>query len=183
MYKHRASPASSSSSAFAALTTTIAPSSAATATTTSTGIRSFADISIANTIGRRYSTDPNAITIEPEEPDVNIENQETIPLRTRQQHRSNRLPKLEPADSETLPTTLGTRACYKSISCLVAFFTCVSTISYFIADNKHAQLLLDHLLQATLKSLTAIHRDYLEGVDHHHTAGQNYTESENEITG
>lgn len=180
MYKHRASPASSS--AFAALTTTIAPSSAATATTTSTGIRSFADISIANTIGRRYSTDPNAITIEPEEPDVNIENQETIPLRTRQ-HRSNRLPKLEPADSETLPTTLGTRACYKSISCLVAFFTCVSTISYFIADNKHAQLLLDHLLQATLKSLTAIHRDYLEGVDHHHTANQNYTESENEITG
>ena len=180
MYKHRASPASSS--AFAALTTTIAPSSAATATTTSTGIRSFADIGIANTIGRRYSTDPNAITIEPEEPDVNIENQETIPLRTRQQ-RSNRLPKLEPADSETLPTALGTRACYKSISCLVAFFTCVSTISYFIADNKHAQLLLDHLLQATLKSLTAIHRDYLEGVDHHHTAGQNYTESENEITG
>lgn len=180
MYKHRASPASSS--AFAALTTTIAPSSAATATTTSTGIRSFADISIANTIGRRYSTDPNAITIEPEEPDVNIENQETIPLRTRQ-HRSNRLPKLEPADSETLPTTLGTRACYKSISCLVAFFTCVSTISYFIADNKHAQLLLDHLLQATLKSLTAIHRDYLEGVDHHYTANQNYTESENEITG
>ena len=180
MYKHRASPASSS--AFAALTTTIAPSSAATATTTSTGIRSFADISIANTIGRRYSTDPNTITIEPEEPDVNIENQETIPLRTRQ-HRSNRLPKLEPADSETLPTTLGTRACYKSISCLVAFFTCVSTISYFIADNKHAQLLLDHLLQATLKSLTAIHRDYLEGVDHHHTANQNYTESENEITG
>lgn len=177
MYKHRASPASSS--AFAALTTTIAPSSAATATTTSTGIRSFADIGIANTIGRRYSTDPNAITIEP---DVNIENQETIPLRTRQ-HRSNRLPKLEPADSETLPTTLGTRACYKSISCLVAFFTCVSTISYFIADNKHAQLLLDHLLQATLKSLTAIHRDYLEGVDHHHTANQNYTESENEITG
>ena len=180
MYKHRASPASSS--AFAALTTTIAPSSAATATTTSTGIRSFADIGIANTIGRRYSTDPNAITIEPEEPDVNIENQETIPLRTRQQ-RSNRLPKLEPADSETLPTTLGTRACYKSISCLVAFFTCVSTISYFIADNKHAQLLLDHLLQATLKSLTAIHRDYLEGVDHHHTVNQNYTESENEITG
>ena len=180
MYKHRASPASSS--AFAALTTTIAPSSAATATTTSTGIRSFADIGIANTIGRRYSTDPNAITIEPEEPDVNIENQETIPLRTRQ-HRSNRLPKLEPADSETLATTLGTRACYKSISCLVAFFTCVSTISYFIADNKHAQLLLDHLLQATLKSLTAIHRDYLEGVDHHHTANQNYTESENEITG
>ena len=180
MYKHRASPASSS--AFAALTTTIAPSSAATATTTSTGIRSFADIGIANTIGRRYSTDPNAITIEPEEPDVDIENQETIPLRTRQQ-RSNRLPKLEPADSETLPTTLGTRACYKSISCLVAFFTCVSTISYFIADNKHAQLLLDHLLQATLKSLTAIHRDYLEGVDHHHTANQNYTESENEITG
>lgn len=180
MYKHRASPASSS--AFAALTTTIAPSSAATATTTSTGIRSFADIGIANTIGRRYSTDPNAITIEPEEPDVNIENQETIPLRTRQQ-RSNRLPKLEPADSETLPTTLGTRACYKSISCLVAFFTCVSTISYFIADNKHAQLLLDHLLQATLKSLTAIHRDYLEGVDHHHTANQNYTESETEITG
>ena len=180
MYKHRASPASSS--VFAALTTTIAPSSAATATTTSTGIRSFADIGIANTIGRRYSTDPNAITIEPEEPDVNIENQETIPLRTRQQ-RSNRLPKLEPADSETLPTTLGTRACYKSISCLVAFFTCVSTISYFIADNKHAQLLLDHLLQATLKSLTAIHRDYLEGVDHHHTANQNYTESENEITG
>ena len=180
MYKHRASPASSS--VFAALTTTIAPSSAATATTTSTGIRSFADIGIANTIGRRYSTDPNAITIEPEEPDVNIENQETIPLRTRQ-HRSNRLPKLEPADSETLPTTLGTRACYKSISCLVAFFTCVSTISYFIADNKHAQLLLDHLLQATLKSLTAIHRDYLEGVDHHHTANQNYTESENEITG
>ena len=180
MYKHRASPASSS--AFAALTTTIAPSSAATATTTSTGIRSFADIGIANTIGRRYSTDPNAITIEPEEPDVNIENQETIPLRTRQ-HRSNHLPKLEPADSETLPTTLGTRACYKSISCLVAFFTCVSTISYFIADNKHAQLLLDHLLQATLKSLTAIHRDYLEGVDHHHTANQNYTESENEITG
>lgn len=179
MYKHRASPASSS--AFAALTTTIAPSSAATATTTSTGIRSFADIGIANTIGRRYSTDPNAITIEPEEPDVNIENQETIPLRA--QHRSNRLPKLEPADSETLPTTLGTRACYKSISCLVAFFTCVSTISYFIADNKHAQLLLDHLLQATLKSLTAIHRDYLEGVDHHHTANQNYTESENEITG
>ena len=177
MYKHRASPASSS--VFAALTTTIAPSSAATATTTSTGIRSFADIGIANTIGRRYSTDPNAITIEP---DVNIENQETIPLRTRQ-HRSNRLPKLEPADSETLPTTLGTRACYKSISCLVAFFTCVSTISYFIADNKHAQLLLDHLLQATLKSLTAIHRDYLEGVDHHHTANQNYTESENEITG
>ena len=181
MYKHRASPASSSSSAFAALTTTIAPSSAATATTTSTGIRSFADISIANTIGGRYSTDPNAITIEPEEPDVNIENRETIPLRA--QHRLNRLPKLEPADSETLPTTLGTRACYKSISCLVAFFTCVSTISYFIADNKHAQLLLDHLLQATLKSLTAIHRDYLEGVDHHHTAGQNYTESENEITG
>ena len=181
MYKHRASPASSS--AFAALTTTtIAPSSAATATTTSTGIRSFADIGIANTIGRRYSTDPNAITIEPEEPDVNIENQETIPLRARQ-HRSNRLPKLEPADSETLPTALGTRACYKSISCLVAFFTCVSTISYFIADNKHAQLLLDHLLQATLKSLTAIHRDYLEGVDHHHTANQNYTESENEITG
>ena len=179
MYKHRASPASSS--AFAALTTTIAPSSAATATTTSTGIRSFADIGIANTIGRRYSTDPNAITIEPEEPDVNIENRETIPLRV--QHRSNRLPKLEPADSETLPTTLGTRACYKSISCLVAFFTCVSTISYFIADNKHAQLLLDHLLQATLKSLTAIHRDYLEGVDHHHTANQNYTESENEITG
>ena len=182
MYKHRASPASSSSSAFAALTTTIAPSSAATATTTSTGIRSFADIGIANTIGRRYSTDPNAITIEPEEPDAAIENQETIPLRTRQ-HRSNRLPKLEPADSETLPTALGTRACYKSISCLVAFFTCVSTISYFIADNKHAQLLLDHLLQATLKSLTAIHRDYLEGVDHHHTANQNYTESENEITG
>lgn len=181
MYKHRASPASSS--AFAALTTTIAPSSAATATTTSTGIRSFADIGIANTIGRRYSTDPNAITIEPEEPDVNIENQETIPLRTLQL-RSNRLPKLEPADSETLPTTLGTRACYKSISCLVAFFTCVSTISYFIADNKHAQLLLDHLLQATLKSLTAIHRDYLEGVDHHPiTANQNYTESENEITG
>ena len=42
----------------------------ATTTTTSTGLRSFADIGISTTIGRRYNIGANTITIETDSNDL-----------------------------------------------------------------------------------------------------------------